>query len=291
LEWVDETIKRLDPVSEYDFEIVIVSEPTSGEYVDTLERRESTVRYFENVNQLGYPGSILKLVDEANGDFVLFSSDEDYIIPEKIPEILQLIEENGDVSRIFTGANREAEFGIYEPEEALRRFWFKQRHLTGCLLQRNALDTTYCSRYADESENPLGPYITQILAAQAMKVGKTMYADLDCWGRGEKQITEHDVDYSSYENRARQCAQRVTEVLPDLIEEPELATYLLNEERKRAGLILLRALKDSPRSTVAVLRVFGDTGDLLSSRRFWMSLPVYVTEYLIYGGTRRQNVW
>jgi hypothetical protein len=281
----------LDPVSEHDFEVVVVSEPTSDGSADRLKKRDSTVRYFENEERLGYPKSILKLVDKANGEFVLFSSDEDYVIPDKLPDVIGLIEGSEGVSRIFTGANREAAFETYEPEEALQRFWFKQRHLTGNLLRRDAVDTTYCDRYADESENPLGPYITQILATQAMTAGKTMYADVDFWGRGDRQITEHEVDYATYENRARQCAQRVSEVIPDLIEDPELATYLLNEERKRAGLILLRALKGSPRSAIAVLRVFGSTEGMLTSHQLWTALPVYVMEYVIYGSTRRQNVW
>jgi glycosyltransferase involved in cell wall biosynthesis len=290
LEWVEETVSELNAVADYDFEIVIVTEPTSDERKNNQywSEYDVKVRIFENETRLGFPKSILKLVNVAEGDFVLFSSDEDFLESDQIPWLLSTIENNNEVTRIIGSVNMDAEEGKYNSKEGLTEFFWSEYHLTGHLIKKEATDTSYAKQYASEQENALGAYIHQVLATQAMTAGVTLYTDRDFWRYGPEQISEHEVNYATPEARARQCSERVSRIIPDLIQDPSLERYLLKEEQKYAAKRLLLSVFSPrsgptfrPHSALTVFRIIINNRKISHSVVFWYSLPIKIGDYII----------
>jgi hypothetical protein len=284
---VSETIEKLNEVSHCDFEIVVVSEPASEDDAEkSLTAHKSDVRYFENKKYLGYPRSLIKLFDIADGDYVLLSSDEDFILPDSVPWIIETVRENDDVTMIIGkpenkgGEDWDIEPGWYEPPESVKKFFFKKTHLTGNLIKVDPVELSYGRQFADESETPLGAYIHLVFSLQATLAGRTLYTDRCTWRYGPDQISEHEVDYASYQNKALRCSTRASRIIPDLIDDPELRSYLVDKERKTTARIFLKALQDSPSETPGVLGTFIATGAISRSSLFWSSLPNYVIKYM-----------
>ncbi|MCS4150725.1 hypothetical protein GGP95_001228 [Salinibacter ruber] len=264
------------------FEVVIVTEPTSDKRKSNQywDKYNVNVRVFENEARMGFPKSILKLADLAEGDFVLFSSDEDFIESDSVPWLLETIENNDEVTRIIGGADHDVDEGKYSSKEALMELFWSQYHLTGHLMRKEVIDTSYAAQYVPEKQNALGPYIHQVLATQAMIAGVTLCTERDFWRNGAEQIHEHEVSYSIPEARVRQCCERIERVIPDLINDPSMKKHLLNEQRKRAATLLLRTVR-SPRRAPTVLRIIINEKSIVRSAAFWYSLPIIAGQYII----------
>jgi glycosyltransferase involved in cell wall biosynthesis len=301
--FVKKIIKSLEPISHHDFEIVIVNEPddeiTKGDFEDT----ECDVRYFENEEYIGFGGSIVKLAEKANGDFLFYSSDEDRPNPEMIPEIITIIKgsknmtritgtcnkqnydiynslENSDV-RMPSKAERESDDGFvyYQGQEAMEVFFWAKRHLTSHIFKREHLDTEYAKKFAP---TVMSPNITQILAAQATQAGTTIWLPSEMWSKvhkpGEIQINEHDYSYKSKRNNMMKIKQRVEHIIPDIVDDRDTIEALVDQECERAAAHFLSTMKDSPAELPAVFYILTST-EIIRSTVFWHSIPKMIYKY------------
>lgn len=59
------------------------------------------VRYQENEINLGYDGNLRRLIEAANGEFLLFIGDDDWFLPGQLEKYLNFLAENRDVGYVL----------------------------------------------------------------------------------------------------------------------------------------------------------------------------------------------
>jgi len=68
----------------------VISDNNSKDNTEILVRsiNDDRIKYFKNIENLGYDKNILKLVEKANGDYILLLSDEDFINSNQVEKLV-----------------------------------------------------------------------------------------------------------------------------------------------------------------------------------------------------------
>lgn len=79
------------------------------------------VKYIENNVNVGYDGNIRKLIEEANGEYIIYMGDDDRFIPHKLDMLCDFINENKSLGYILrsyrnTYKNGDVEYYRYYPQ-------------------------------------------------------------------------------------------------------------------------------------------------------------------------------
>lgn len=102
-----------------------------------------TIRYFENEINFGFDGNLRRLIERAEGQFVMFMGDDDLFVPHALDCFLAFLTKHGDVKYILRSyitihPNGQTENFRYLPKEAMLPqgeatvAWLFKRSVTIC---------------------------------------------------------------------------------------------------------------------------------------------------------------
>lgn len=164
-----------------EIEIIIGDDnPFSNKTRDIVNKFEDPrIVYFQNKNNLGMDGNMLKAINRASGEFVFIMMDDDDVEIESIPWILKTIKENNNLTRIYGsfGDKRQKENKIIvtygdkllrSGAESLMELLFYQSHGSGVILKKKNLNLKEALKYNGCL------YMQAFLEAQAMIKGDTI---------------------------------------------------------------------------------------------------------------------
>ena len=103
--FIIETIKMvLD--QDYDNMEILISDNTSSDHtVDKIrEIQDARVQLYQNDHNLGMGGNWNVLLDKAKGDYIIIVCADDFLLPGAIREKAKVLDENPDVSIVFSSA-------------------------------------------------------------------------------------------------------------------------------------------------------------------------------------------
>jgi glycosyltransferase involved in cell wall biosynthesis len=284
---LSECIKQIILCPSQEIEIVISDDGSTDGTKEVVKKiGDSRIKYYRNDKNLGYPANILKLVERAAGDFLLFISDEDRVAVKEIPWILKTIKRNKNISQILgtTGDRRPGYKKIYKTYEdkilkaghhSLTKLFWDHSHGTGIILKKQALNLNQAKKYL---KTALAPYMDLILQSQTMIAGDVLCTSRILYYVGEIQLKSRlplfqGKPYYHPVNRAYQLKERI-KLIYDIANKKPTQKALLNKERERAALLLLGTLKTSFGSFIEILPLVLKTKELSKSPLFWIDIPL-----------------
>jgi hypothetical protein len=265
MDWVIDKIKILDGLPRKKFEIVILNEPDTEWDQSDLQHFSANIKYVENEKYLGYSRSMIKFIQEASGKYLLFQSDEDYLIPNNIIELCKMLD--GDVDPTYVASALKIpkkhkryinkllpedvntqdifkKFGIYnETNISLTLFFWRQRHLTGLILKKSVMDVEFLEKFVS---TPLDPDINSIMICIAIMRGPTLYTPKSLYNLGPIQISEHDVEARGRRNKFKSLQARKNILFPKLEINQSTETILLTIWGHRAAARVSEFIRHRP---------------------------------------------
>lgn len=142
-----DSVKRI-LACEYDAEIqVVVSNNGSVKNVEGYQEiknlQDSRVKYFEFKTNHGFPSNICKTINLADGQFIIWASDEDKMIIENLKDFLKCLYNHLDCGTVYSSGKGD-NFCIYEDkylvgEDSLLRA-LNSNYLTGICINKSVLN-------------------------------------------------------------------------------------------------------------------------------------------------------
>jgi glycosyltransferase involved in cell wall biosynthesis len=157
---------------------IIISSNNSVDNTDEVVKSldDGRIRYFKNKKNLGFDENLLKTVEYANGEYVFFLSDEDFIDHNALSRLLTYLSKKNNVSQIL-GTVIQHDNRIYSSygdmylkkgSESLERILFNYTYMSGIVLKKNSLDLEKAKSYISCA------YMFIVFQAQAMVKGDTL---------------------------------------------------------------------------------------------------------------------
>ncbi len=176
-------IKQIISFQSNEIEIVIGDDnPLSNRTRSVVQQfKDPRINYFHNKNNLGHEGNLLKTIHRASGKFVFLIVDDVDIEMEIIPWILKQIKKNQEISMIrgqinFKNPNsnnivesKSEKRVLKKGFKSLNEILFKFSDSSGLVIKKSALNLKEAIKYNGFL------HISQILEAQAMMEGDTLY--------------------------------------------------------------------------------------------------------------------
>lgn len=143
---------------------VVVSDNNSTEDIERVvqEFNDERIRYCKNDENYGLDGNILSGVERCQGEFVFLMRTTDYVIPDAIPHIIEIIQKNKDVVYI-TGTCIDddglpriilKEGVVQRGKDALQAHWGLHFHPSGSLFRRACIEVDLYRKYWMQYEKP-----------------------------------------------------------------------------------------------------------------------------------------
>ncbi len=153
---------------DYDNMEIIISDNTSSDHtVDKIkEITDERVQLYQNDHNLGMGGNWNVLLDKAKGDYIIIVCADDFLLPGAIREKARILDENPDVSIVFSAAHVMSEKGS---KIFTRKKYHKDMKIDGKTMQKDL----FCSK------NFMCEPINNMFRASAAR--KTGYFDTSLW--------------------------------------------------------------------------------------------------------------
>jgi glycosyltransferase involved in cell wall biosynthesis len=114
---VDNTLNQIKKFNFNDIEILIsdnASDDGTFELYKKKYAKEKKIRYHRNKINLKCKGNILKIIEKARGEFIWFLGDDDLIIKDKLPQIMNLISERKKIFLLNSISKDGKSFSFYK---------------------------------------------------------------------------------------------------------------------------------------------------------------------------------
>ncbi len=179
---ISKIIEQFMEFQNEEVELIISDDnPWSDETEQLVKKyKDPRIKYFHNKINLGYDANLLLSIKRARGKYVFILLDEDDIETKTLPWIIQKIKEDNSLSQIRgtvdTKTKGENLFSYELSNKIIKKgldkinFFFEiSKHASGIVLKKDVLNLNFAKKY-------LGfLFIQQLLVAQAMLAGKTLY--------------------------------------------------------------------------------------------------------------------
>ena len=159
---------------------------TDGTEEEIAKIKDSRLRYYKNKSNLGIAGNLLKIIKEANGDFIYIHWDDDLMELSTIPWILETIKKNQSLNQILGKIDRGAGNIYWSCEKVCKdcedkllkpcfKSWemlfFSYDHGGARIFRKDSINLEYAEKFL---KRPISPYIHQVLAIFPVLTGATL---------------------------------------------------------------------------------------------------------------------
>ena len=210
--------------SGYDEEIeVIVSNNGSTENIEGYQKikdiKDNRVRYYEAEENAGFAGNIKKVVQLAKGEYLVFQSDQDRIIPTCLPLYLNQLTRNGNIFAA-TSYGKGVNFptpqfeGVITNRDAILKGVLNLNYLTGLFIHRQSIfDNGGMELYEQLKNNTMVEYYTHIFFILTAAKDKYIYvSDQVLWietGSDEGKTKDGVLAYNQPAVRMKQAEDAI----------------------------------------------------------------------------------
>jgi len=277
-------LRKIITCPSQEIEIVVFHDgPPDGSQDVIREIGDPRIKYYVIEERIGFGASLLHLVKMAKGNFIVFSSDEDYINPDIIPWVIEIIKKNDKITQILgTIAHENSNNNEYlqnfnkilkSGRESLEELLFEYTHLTSFLLKKQSLNLNKAKKFVKSN---FSLYMNIVLQTQAMNAGDTLLTSKIIAFLGEVQAKpQHDmVEGKGYWEpiaRVHQLIDRI-KIVYYAAKDKKTQKVLLNKVRIKLSILLVTTFFKNPDVFLQILLHILKIKECVSSFNFWKSL-------------------
>ncbi|AAW84682.1 glycosyltransferase [Aliivibrio fischeri ES114] len=209
-ESLKKTLGHLLSSKSISFSVVVsdnASEDDTWEYLNSLD--DTRLIISRNETNIGFTGNILKVLELSPTDFILFMSDEDFVILENIEEIIRTNIDD-DVGVFYGGVLHENNSTYYykynkktwKKKEALNKVVLSHSYMSGMIFNKKYLDLNKFNTSIADEDVVLYPH--EIMVYMILCNGGKLVTDsLPIAKQGEAVESEAIIKYKYYEYNER----------------------------------------------------------------------------------------
>ncbi len=252
---------------------------------------DKRIKYFRNEKNLNFGANMLKSIERSKGEFIYILMDDDNLVKESIPWILNVLKKYKNITHLTgsIGNNKNSEKKLYVENkdkyykkglESLNELLFHVIHASGIILKREALNLKKADKY-------LGfLYMQQALIAQALIAGDTLstsrvlskLGDID-YKSGQKLVQGRPYWHPlSHLYQIKYRFQIINDITSSMLNRSKIRIALNKKQIKIVYYELFSALKFSYKAFKQGIKIVKRTNEIPKTTFFWFNL----IKYLLY---------
>ena len=178
------------------------------EYLKSINDNRLTIS--RNSENIGFTGNILKLLELSETDFVLFMSDEDFVLTDNLNTLISSNVFNNEIGIVYSGvlhSNNDTFYykynkRLWDKEKAMNKFILSHSYMSGMIFNKKYLDLDRFKNTTLSEDVVLYPH--EIMAYMILCNGGKLYTEsLSIVRQGEAEESEAITKYRYYEYKER----------------------------------------------------------------------------------------
>jgi GT2 family glycosyltransferase len=274
---------------------LVISDNDSKNDTEILIRsiKDKRIKYFKNDKNLGYDINLLKLVERANGSYILLLSDEDLLNIKEIEKLVVYLRNNQQFTLILGSIGLIDEKNLayhkyYQNEIMFKKdkflkilsdfSLFHYGYMSGIVLKKSSLKTNELYTYNKNL------YTHYCLMLQALNAGPTLCtSNIFCY-LGHQHETNFILNLDFGQAHAYQLEKRI-QIIKKYIKEEHLYNSVLNSERNMIAYQLAWFLHD-PFSIykffILLPHIFFIKEMKIKKVDFWLKVFLYIPLHIMW---------